>query len=118
MGSVPTFYSMSASSNSVYNGAVATYSITIASSIDMLTGDILFFTFPPETQVLSTAACAPVSPSSVTAVVCSILAANKIQAVLTLSSTVLALTQITFTVSNVVNPPSTYPSSTFSLFYA
>jgi len=93
METVPSFKEITVTSDNVYNGATAAYTVSVTPEIDMIRGDLFFITFPDEVTLPTTGSCSGVSQLSTT-VTCAVLTSNKLKITLSFTSTPLtALTK-------------------------
>lgn len=110
-----TLAAASISLSNFVNGALSTYTISLTITNTHDSGSKVIVT-PPTGVTFSTTSstCAPVS-SNISGVACSEISSN-IEAILTLTSTQAKGSVLSFTISNVKNPPTTQPTSTFMIY--
>src|SRR5690606_11267314 len=95
------------------NGATADYAISVVSPLPVLSTDTITFTFPSEPTLPSTLVCS--GGTLITSVTCTKIGTSTIHAVLTVNGGTIAAHQtFSFNVINVVNPPSTQETGSFT----
>lgn len=110
-----TLTSASASMASLVNGALTTYTFTITPKNTTPSGSYITIIPPSVVTFPSVPTCTSTS-SLITAISCTIISSTNLQATLTMSSSATSSNALSFTVSNVKNPPSTLPSTTFLIY--
>lgn len=102
---------------SLVNGATTTYTITVNVETPLYDGDKFTITFPGDINLPSSPIC--VASTSLTAVSCAPKVGQRMTATLTFSGGQIASrTDFAFQVQSCVNPPDTYPTSTFLNIFA
>ena len=86
--------------------------MTVESAINMIDGDIMYLTFPPETS-LGSISCGTTGLNLKSAPICSSAQPNEIKVQLFFTSTTGTM-RFSFTVNNVKNAPSTKTTSPFT----
>ena len=112
MTSNPQTLTVTVTPQSLVDGEVTQYKVTLVSGVKLLSTDYFQFTFPSQCT-LSSISCSAIS--NVQSVSCSTFSSNTgVRSVLTFSSGSLASGEtLSFYVNNVKNPPSTETSDQF-----
>ncbi|CDW83721.1 UNKNOWN [Stylonychia lemnae] len=112
MNQVPDITSFAVAQSSGINGAATDYTFTVTTPIRIISTDKITFTFPAEITVPSSITCAAVS--NILSITC-LSTGNTVTAVFQFSGGALVeSTAFSFKISNIINPPSTTPTSAFT----
>jgi hypothetical protein len=113
MQTLPSFTAIGVASDNAFNGVISGYTVEVTPSIEMITGDYMFITFPPEVSVTTPTCSAVLILGSTSS--CTLVSANRVRVGLVFKISPNPIgTKFSFKISNVKNAMSTKPTSPFS----